>query len=64
MNDPTPRHSMLDYLYRGWRISYGRNRPVTGLYKAERYGVEMGAGTEEALRRMIDTKVDETNKES
>lgn len=28
------------YFYKGWIISYGANRPITGAWKAEKHGVE------------------------
>lgn len=43
--------------YKGWSIDYDVRRPVTGTWRAERYGIGMCAGTKEALYRMIDTKV-------
>ena len=42
--------------YRGWKTYYDRNAPVTGRYRAKRYGVGMCAGTADALMRMIDAK--------
>ena len=45
--------------YRGWAISYSAARPVTGQWRAERFGVGMCAGTRDALIRMIDTRADE-----
>jgi len=43
--------------YRGWLITYSAARPVTGKWRAERAGVGMGAGSEDALYRMINTRV-------
>lgn len=45
--------------YRGWKIDYCPNQPVTGQWRASQYGVGMCAGNEEALRRMIDQKIQE-----
>ena len=39
--------------YRGYKITKQPNGPVTGLYRAERFGVSLGAGTKEALLYMI-----------
>lgn len=49
--------------YRGWWISYGSKRPVTGTWRATRYGVGMCAGSREALVRMIDQKVNDEQRE-
>ena len=49
--------------YRGWTITYSAARPVTGLWRAEQFGVGMCAGTEAALKRMIDVKVTERQAE-
>jgi hypothetical protein len=38
---------------RGWRVYHMSEAPVTGQWKAIRHGVEMCAGTQEALTRMI-----------
>jgi hypothetical protein len=51
------RKRYYDVTYRGWSISFSDARPVTGKWRAERHGVGMGAGTEDALYRMIDAKV-------
>ena len=40
----------------GWKITYNPNRPVTGTWRAERFGVGLSAGNKEQLLRMIDTK--------
>lgn len=50
---------MNDYHYRGWRISYNGSRPATGTWRAERFGVGMCNNSEESIKRMVDTKVDE-----
>jgi hypothetical protein len=44
--------------YKGWHISDGgpNYHPVTGRWRAVRYGVGMGHNTEEGLRRMIDMR--------
>jgi hypothetical protein len=49
----------MDQGYKGWKITYSANRPVTGTWRAERHGVGMCAGTREALQRMVDAKVSE-----
>ena len=43
--------------HRGWSLSCSKLRPVTGIWVAERRGVTMCAGTEEAIKRMVDTRV-------
>lgn len=52
-----------DYVYRGWRITYDPLRPVTGTWRAARYGVGMCNNSEESIRRMVDTKVEEKHHE-
>lgn len=49
--------------YRGWEISFNDSLPVTGKWRAERFGVGMCAGTEAAILRMIDTKTAEEKTE-
>lgn len=49
---------MKDY-HRGWFIYQGPSHPVTGQWRATRYGVGMCAGTREQLIRMIDQKVND-----
>lgn len=44
--------------YRGWRIFYDGSAPVTGRWRATRFGVGMCAGSEALLRRMIDQRVE------
>ncbi len=46
--------------YNGWKISYGSFAPVTGRWAAARFGVGLCAGTDDALKRMIDRKNAET----
>lgn len=50
--------------YKGWYIDYRSNNPVTGKFTATQYGVEMCAGTQEALIKMIDVKYYEQRKNS
>lgn len=45
--------------YRGWNYDFNSNRPVTGTWHANRFGVGMSANSEEALRGMIDAKIEE-----
>lgn len=45
--------------YKGWTVTYSDKRPVTGIWRAERFGVGMCAGSLEALQRMIDTRIAE-----
>jgi len=49
--------------YLGWSITdepYPGARPVTGKWRAERYGVGLSAGSYEALIRMIEVKEKES----
>ena len=50
MNYGTP------YEYNGWRITFNPALPVTGRWRAERYGVGMCSNSEISIRRMIDAK--------
>ena len=43
--------------YKGWMVSFSSIRPITGRWRAERFGVGMCAGTSQQLQRMIDLKV-------
>lgn len=45
--------------YRGWQIRYDGAAPVTGRWRATRFGVGMCAGSEALLRRMIDQRVED-----
>lgn len=45
------------YEYKGYRITHDPARPVTGTWRADRYGVGMCNNSEESIRRMVDTKV-------
>ncbi len=54
MTSPKPQA-----VYRGWTVTTSPTRPVTGTWRAERHGVGMCAGTYEALKRMIDTRIEE-----
>ncbi len=47
------------YRYKGWTIYQGPSHPVTGLWRAVRFGVGMGHNTLEGLQRMIDRRVAE-----
>lgn len=53
----------MTLIYGGWKYSYNHSLPVTGRWRAERFGVGMCAGTEEALKRMIDAKNEQTRLE-
>lgn len=44
------------YRYNGWLIYQGPPHPVTGQWRAERFGVRMGTTTEAGIRRMIDQR--------
>ena len=69
---PSPRFGSVWYLpeelelfngvienYRGWTIAFGENLPLTGRWTTVSFGVVMCAGTEEAIKRMIDTRIRE-----
>jgi len=43
--------------YRGWKITYDEGRPITGRYEAESFGVGLSAGSLDALKRMVDTRI-------
>jgi hypothetical protein len=45
--------------YKGWTITFNENRPVTGTWRAERFGVGMCASSLESLQHMIDIRVRE-----
>lgn len=45
--------------YRGWDYYFNADAPVTGRWRATRFGVGMCAGDELALRRMIDQKIED-----
>lgn len=49
----------MQSMYRGWKITYNINRPVTGKYVAERHGVTVCATTRVAIERMVDARIDE-----
>jgi hypothetical protein len=43
--------------YKGWRVTYSDDRPATGKWRAERFGVGMCSGTSTGLQSMIDSKI-------
>lgn len=45
------------FIYKGFTITYDRNRPVTGTWRAECFGVGMCNSSKESILRMVDTKV-------
>lgn len=45
--------------HKGWVITFNRNRPVTGAWRAEKFGVGMCNNSRESLVKMIDVKEDE-----
>ena len=47
--------------YRGWTLGYSSTAPVTGRWKATRYGVSMCANDKPLILRMIDAKANESN---
>jgi hypothetical protein len=47
--------------YRGWEIYQDINAPITGRWKALRFGVRIGNTTKEGVKRMIDAKIEDEN---
>lgn len=45
--------------YRGWQITFSELRPVTSRFVAQSKGVELNAGSEDAIHRMVDTRIRE-----
>lgn len=45
--------------HRGWDIWYHGEHPATGKWRADRHGVQMGAGTFGQLIRMIDQRIED-----
>jgi len=45
--------------YRGWNIWRGPDHPITGQWRADRFGIRMGNTTREGLLRMIDLRVED-----
>ena len=43
-------------IYEGWRITHDPGRPVTGTWRAERFGVGMCNNSRESLLRMVGVK--------
>jgi hypothetical protein len=50
-----------NFFYKGWAVTYIAHRPVTGTWRAERFGVGMCASTSDAIKRMIDARAREEN---
>lgn len=46
-------------MYKGWDLTYSAARPVIGQWEAERFGVVISAGSEDAIKRMVDTRIAE-----
>jgi hypothetical protein len=42
--------------HRGWTVTYHAGHPVTGQWRARRWGVGMCAGDKASLLRMIDAR--------
>lgn len=55
MATPQPRRN-AGRTYKGWKLSFSSTRPITGQWRAERFGVCMCASTRGALVNMIDTR--------
>lgn len=47
---------MFISFYCGYTITHSDNRPATGQWRAERYGVGLCSNSKESLIRMIDVK--------
>jgi hypothetical protein len=45
--------------YKGWTITYDANRPVTGTWRAERYGVGVCHNSLEGVKRLVDAKIED-----
>lgn len=43
--------------YKGWRVSFSDNAPITGRWSATKYGISMCHTTEDGLKRMIDNNL-------
>jgi hypothetical protein len=48
---------MTTSTYRGWTITWSASRPVTGTYRAERFGVTLSASSRAAIERMVDQRI-------
>lgn len=44
--------------YKGWIITYDRDRPITGQWRGERYGVGVSNNSLEAVKKQIDYKTE------
>jgi len=44
-------------IHRGYWITYDASRPITGRWRAVRFGVSVCAGTEDAVKRIIDQRI-------
>lgn len=44
-------------IYRGWKITYAKSRPATGVYVAESKGVELSAASRVAIERAVDRRI-------
>ena len=51
---PTEHEKLV---YRGWKLSHCVSRPVTGVWVAESFGVELSAGSEDAIKRIVDQRI-------
>lgn len=45
--------------YHGWKIFEGPDHPVTGKWRADKFGVQICAGTRSQIRRMVERKAKE-----
>lgn len=46
--------NQLPMSYRGWKITFDSNRPVTGLWRAEKAGVGVCHNSYEAVKHLVD----------
>ena len=44
--------------YNGWRIDYSAHRPITGQWRAERFGITEQAVSYDALIVLLDQRAD------
>ena len=49
----------MDQYYNGWHITYNPNLPITGQWRAERFGVGMCNNSLESIKRTILNKIEQ-----
>ena len=50
--------------YREWTITYSDARPVTGRWRAERFGVGVSSKSEEGVKKLVDYRIEQYPKSS